>query len=52
MKFIFFFFNLIFCAYGVLFRSHEQMSVDMVDYIVDEHAIDIDSDTVKKVKVS
>ncbi|KAJ8622953.1 hypothetical protein MRB53_031482 [Persea americana] len=30
--------------------SHEQMSVDMVDYIVDEHAIDIDSDTVKKVK--
>lgn len=30
--------------------SHEQMSVNMVDYIVDEHAIEIDSDTVKKVK--
>ncbi|KAL0377435.1 UNVERIFIED_CONTAM: Deoxynucleoside triphosphate triphosphohydrolase SAMHD1 [Sesamum radiatum] len=30
--------------------SHEQMSVDMVDYIVDEHQIDIDAETVKRVK--
>ncbi|KAL0450655.1 UNVERIFIED_CONTAM: Deoxynucleoside triphosphate triphosphohydrolase SAMHD1 [Sesamum latifolium] len=30
--------------------SHEQMSVEMVDYIVDEHQIDIDAETVKRVK--
>ncbi|XP_034706607.1 deoxynucleoside triphosphate triphosphohydrolase SAMHD1 homolog [Vitis riparia] len=30
--------------------SHEQMSVKMVDYIVDEHHIDIDSETIKQVK--
>ncbi|XP_051120381.1 uncharacterized protein LOC127244085 isoform X2 [Andrographis paniculata] len=30
--------------------SHEQMSVELVDYIVDEHHIDIDSDTMKRVK--
>ncbi|KAJ8566994.1 hypothetical protein K7X08_019202 [Anisodus acutangulus] len=30
--------------------SHEQMSVDMIDHIVDEHHIDIDSGTIKKVK--
>ncbi|WOG93389.1 hypothetical protein DCAR_0312673 [Daucus carota subsp. sativus] len=30
--------------------SHEQMSVEMVDYIVDEHNIEIESDTVKRVK--
>ncbi|XP_020523118.1 deoxynucleoside triphosphate triphosphohydrolase SAMHD1 homolog isoform X2 [Amborella trichopoda] len=30
--------------------SHEQMSVDMVDYIVHEHNVDIDSDVLKKVK--
>ncbi|KAL3624241.1 hypothetical protein CASFOL_033057 [Castilleja foliolosa] len=30
--------------------SHEQMSVEMVDHIVDEHHIDIDAETVKKVK--
>lgn len=33
------------------FRSHEQMSVDMIDHIVDERHIDIDSGTIKKVKV-
>lgn len=27
------------------------MSVEMVDYIVDEHNIEIESDTVKRVKV-
>ncbi|XP_006338552.1 deoxynucleoside triphosphate triphosphohydrolase SAMHD1-like [Solanum tuberosum] len=31
--------------------SHEQMSVDMIDHIVDERRIDIDSGTIKKVKV-
>lgn len=31
-------------------RSHEQMSVKMVDYIVDEHHIDIDAESMKKVK--
>ncbi|KAK9272872.1 hypothetical protein L1049_003251 [Liquidambar formosana] len=30
--------------------SHEQMSVKMVDYIVDEHHIEIDSDAIKRVK--
>ncbi|CAN4079255.1 unnamed protein product [Withania somnifera] len=30
--------------------SHERMSVDMIDHIVDEHHIDIDSGTIKKVK--
>ncbi|KAL2498306.1 HD domain-containing metal-dependent phosphohydrolase family protein [Abeliophyllum distichum] len=30
--------------------SHEQMSVDMVDHIVDEHHIEIDSETIKRVK--
>ncbi|CAM8973543.1 unnamed protein product [Rhodiola kirilowii] len=30
--------------------SHEEMSVKMVDYIVDEHHIEIDSDTLRKVK--
>ncbi|KAF3649284.1 hypothetical protein FXO38_17744 [Capsicum annuum] len=30
--------------------SHEQMSVDMIDHIVDEHHIDIGSGTIKKVK--
>lgn len=30
--------------------SHEDMSSKMIDYIVDEHSIDIDSDTLKKVK--
>ncbi|GFQ01755.1 deoxynucleoside triphosphate triphosphohydrolase samhd1 [Phtheirospermum japonicum] len=30
--------------------SHEQMSVEMVDHIVDEHHIDIDTETMKKVK--
>ncbi|PIN13017.1 Metal-dependent phosphohydrolase [Handroanthus impetiginosus] len=29
---------------------HEEMSVKMIDYIVDEHNIDIDSDGLKKVK--
>lgn len=33
------------------FRSHEQMSVDMIDHIVDERRIDIDSGTIKRVKV-
>ncbi|KAL9323330.1 hypothetical protein ACSQ67_008187 [Phaseolus vulgaris] len=31
--------------------SHEQMSVDMVDYMVDEHRIDVDSQMIKRVKV-
>nr|ACZ74676.1 putative metal-dependent phosphohydrolase [Phaseolus vulgaris] len=30
--------------------SHEQMSVDMVDYMVDEHRIDVDSQMIKRVK--
>ncbi|XP_028089940.1 deoxynucleoside triphosphate triphosphohydrolase SAMHD1 homolog isoform X2 [Camellia sinensis] len=30
--------------------SHEQMSVKMVDHIVDEHHIEIDSETIKRVK--
>ncbi|KAG1342760.1 deoxynucleoside triphosphate triphosphohydrolase SAMHD1 [Cocos nucifera] len=30
--------------------SHEQMSVQLVDYIVDEHYIEIDSDRLRKVK--
>ncbi|KAK3033583.1 hypothetical protein RJ639_032431, partial [Escallonia herrerae] len=30
--------------------SHEQMSVDMIDHIVDTHHIDIDPDAIKKVK--
>ncbi|KAL6518844.1 hypothetical protein OROHE_017597 [Orobanche hederae] len=30
--------------------SHEQMSVEMVDYIVDEHHIDIDLEIMKRVK--
>lgn len=30
--------------------SHEDMSLKMIDYIVDEHSIDIDSATLKKVK--
>nr|XP_029123745.1 deoxynucleoside triphosphate triphosphohydrolase SAMHD1 homolog isoform X3 [Elaeis guineensis] len=30
--------------------SHEQMSVQLVDYIVDEHHIEIDSDSLRKVK--
>lgn len=35
----------------VLCRSHEQMSVNMVDYIVEEHNIDIESQMLKRVKV-
>lgn len=31
--------------------SHEQMSVEMVDCIIDEHNIEIDSESVKRVKV-
>ncbi|KAM7506629.1 hypothetical protein LguiA_017082 [Lonicera macranthoides] len=30
--------------------SHEQMSVKMVDHIIDEHHIEIDPDTIKRVK--
>ncbi|XP_047957607.1 deoxynucleoside triphosphate triphosphohydrolase SAMHD1 homolog isoform X2 [Salvia hispanica] len=30
--------------------SHEHMSIEMVDHIVDEHHIDIDADTIKRVK--
>lgn len=30
--------------------SHEQMSVNMVDYIVDEHHIDVDSQMIRRVK--
>lgn len=33
-------------------RSHEQMSVDMIDYMVDEHNIEIDPEKIKRVKVS
>ena len=32
-------------------RSHEDMSVRMIDYIVDEHNIDIDVGVLKKAKV-
>lgn len=34
-----------------VYRSHEEMSLKMIDYIVDEHNIDIDSESLKKVKV-
>ncbi|XP_062106836.1 uncharacterized protein LOC133818136 [Humulus lupulus] len=30
--------------------SHEQMSVKMIDYIVDEHCIDVDHEMIKRVK--
>ncbi|KAK6139225.1 hypothetical protein DH2020_027033 [Rehmannia glutinosa] len=30
--------------------SHEEMSLKMIDYVVDEHSIDIDSESLKKVK--
>ncbi|KAF7819598.1 deoxynucleoside triphosphate triphosphohydrolase SAMHD1-like protein isoform X1 [Senna tora] len=30
--------------------SHERMSVNMVDYIVDQHHIDVDSEMIKRVK--
>ncbi|KAM7251989.1 hypothetical protein ACFE04_023872 [Oxalis oulophora] len=33
-----------------VFRSHEDMSVKMIDYMVDEHNIDIDPGTLKNVK--
>ncbi|RRT81362.1 hypothetical protein B296_00003568 [Ensete ventricosum] len=32
-------------------KSHEQMSVQLVDYMVDQHHIDIDSDRLRKVKL-
>lgn len=32
-------------------RSHEEMSVRMVDHIVDEHQIEIDPEVLKRVKV-
>lgn len=32
-------------------RSHEDMSVKMVDHIVNQHHIEIDSEMVKRVKV-
>lgn len=38
--------------YNNHYRSHEEMSVEMVDHIVDEHHIDIDVETIKRVKVS
>lgn len=34
------------------YRSHEQMSAEMVDHIVDEHHIEVDVETVKRVQVS
>jgi hypothetical protein len=34
------------------FRSHENMSVLLLDSIVDKHAIDIEDDYLKMVKVS
>ncbi|KAI4328246.1 hypothetical protein L6164_020617 [Bauhinia variegata] len=34
----------------IFFKSHEDMSVKMIDYIVDQHNIDIDPETLKKVK--
>jgi len=32
-------------------RSHEDMSTRMVEYIVDEHNVEIDAEMLKKVKV-
>ena len=32
-------------------RSHEEMSLKMIDHIVDEHNIEIDSESLKKTKV-
>lgn len=36
----------------MFYRSHEKMSAEMVDHIVDEHHIDIDTTTMREVKVS
>lgn len=36
----------------LLHRSHEDMSIQMVDHIVDEHNIDVDQEMIKRVKVS
>lgn len=33
-------------------RSHEEMSLKMIDHIVDEHNIEIDSEILKKAKVT
>lgn len=44
--------HVLFNCYNDVYRSHEHMSVEMVDHIVDEHHIDIDVDTIKRVKVS
>ncbi|KAJ0113108.1 hypothetical protein Patl1_02729 [Pistacia atlantica] len=38
------------CVHSGSKWSHEQMSLKMVDYIVDEHHIDVDSGMIKKVK--
>lgn len=35
-----------------LSRSHEQMSVKIIDHIVNEHCIDIDQEMIKRVKVT
>lgn len=35
----------------LLFRSHEQMSAEMIDFMVDEHNIDIEPDLQRRVKV-
>lgn len=35
-----------------VFRSHEQMSVEMIDHMVDAHNIEIDPERIKRVKVS
>lgn len=36
----------------MLSRSHEEMSVKMIDYIVEENNIDIDPAELKRVQVS
>lgn len=36
----------------VLYRSHEQMSVKMIDYIVDQHHIDIETEMTRRIQVS
>lgn len=45
----------ILCMFYLIYelsRSHEDMSVKMVDHIVNQHHIDIDPEMIKRVKVS
>lgn len=50
--YLFFMYLIVLFFYFFHYRSHELMSVKMVDYMVDEHHIDIDSGMIKRVKVN